>query len=81
MRNIAIAISAAISLAACSAPAPKTFMMSEASDDRTCRSFMRNKQKDDPTTYEECRQGLIEMANMPVYAPPPQPNVTVIVNQ
>jgi hypothetical protein len=67
-------------LAGC-ASEPKKYMTSEYSDDKTCRSFMKNKQHSDDTTYQECRQSLIDFANnLPVGALTPS-NVTIIVNQ
>jgi hypothetical protein len=51
-----------------------------ASDDRVCRSFMRNKEPRNPTTYDECRQSLVDLAKMPGYDPQ-VPNVTVIINR
>lgn len=66
-------------LAACAADPPKPYLTSEYQDDKTCRSFMKNKSHKDDTTYEECRQSLVDFANMPPMAPA-QPNVTVIIN-
>jgi hypothetical protein len=74
----AIALSAL--LVGCAAE-PKKFLTSEAQDDRTCRSFMKNKKPSDETTFEECRQFLVDFANRPPVGAPPTSNVTVIVNQ
>jgi hypothetical protein len=60
---------------------PKKYMTSEYSDDKTCRSFMKNKQKSDDTTYQECRQSLVDFANNPPVGAPTPSNVTIIVNQ
>jgi hypothetical protein len=60
---------------------PKQYMTSEYSDDKTCRSFMKNKQKSDDTTYQECRQSLVDFANNPPVGAPTPSNVTIIVNQ
>jgi len=67
-------------LAGC-ATEPKKYMTSEYSDDKTCRSFMKNKQKSDDTTYQECRQSLVDIANSPPLGAPAPSNVTIIVNQ
>jgi hypothetical protein len=67
-------------LAGC-ASEPKKYMTSEYSDDRTCRSFMKNKQKSDDTTYQECRQSLVDLANNPPVGAPTPSNVTIIINQ
>jgi hypothetical protein len=67
-------------LAGC-ASEPKKNMTSEYSDDRTCRSFMKNKQKSDDSTYQDCRQSLVDLANNPPMGAPAPSNLTIIVNQ
>jgi hypothetical protein len=80
MRHLVIVVLCA-ALGGCATAEPKKFMTSESADDATCRSYVKHKAADDDGTYAECRQGLIDMANMPVYAAPAQPNVTVIINR
>ena len=70
---------ASVALCGCAAE-PKRFLTSEAQDDKTCQSYMRNKRQSDHTSYGECRQSLVDFANMPASAPAPA-NVTVIVNR
>lgn len=67
-------------LAGCASESKK-YMTSEFSDDKTCRSFMKNKEKSDDTTYQECRQSLVDFANNPPVGAPTPSNVTIIVNQ
>jgi hypothetical protein len=74
------AVGLALLLAGC-LPEPKKYLTSEADDDRTCRSYMKNKKPSDDTTYEQCRKDLVNLANNPPPAAPQSGNVTVIINQ
>ena len=64
-----IVTAAPLLLAACGQP--KTYMVSEESDDRTCRSHVKNCTGNMCSTYEDCRKELVDFANRPIGAPTP----------
>jgi hypothetical protein len=68
MKILLLIVSATL-LASCGQP--KTYMVSEESDDRTCRSHVKNCSGNMCSTHEDCRKELVDFANRPIGAPAP----------